>query len=214
MKYFFLLMSLFVSTVGTAMAYEKPNYIVLTTDKNIELRRYEPMLTAEVTVEGDYEGMKNDGFRILADYIFGNNIKESTKGSEDIAMTVPVTVEPASENIAMIAPVTVELREGTKEKWTMRFMMPSKYNLETLPKPKDPRVKIVEIAGFDALAVRFSWLFSVEDYKKYSGILKDYAAKENIELKGLPYSAQYDSPFTLPFMRRNEVLWQVETRKN
>ncbi len=175
---------------------------------NIELRRYESMLSAEVTLEGDYKGIQNDAFRILAGYIFGDNVKNNQSESEKISMTTPVTIEPASEEIAMTAPVTIE-PAGEGKKWTMRFTMPSKYTRETLPTPKDERIKIKEIKGYDALAYRFSWFFGKDDLEKYSAVLKTHADKNQTKLMGLPYSAVYNSPFTLPFLRRNEVLWRV-----
>lgn len=193
------------------MAYEIPKYAVLKKDDKIELRRYEPILSAEVTLEGDYKEIQNDAFRILAAYIFGDNQANSQGNAEKIAMTIPVTVEPTSEKIAMTTPVTIEPQSvGTGKKWTMRFMMPSKYTKETLPKPTDSRIKIVEVAGYDALTYRFSWYFGKDDLEEYSAVLKDYAQKNNIQLVGLPFSAVYNSPFTLPFLRRNEVIWKIK----
>lgn len=195
------------------MAYELPKYEVLKTDDKIEIRHYQSILSAEVTLEGDYKEIQNDAFRILAAYIFGDNQASSHGNAEKIAMTTPVTVEPISEKIAMTTPVTIEPQSvGTGKKWTMRFMMPSKYTKETLPKPKDSRIKIVEVAGYHALAYRFSWYFGKDDLEKYSAVLNAYAQKNNIKLEGLPFSAVYNSPFTLPFLRRNEVIWKFKSQ--
>lgn len=129
------------------MATEEPKYILLQKSDSFELREYAPQILAEVTVEGDLDAASNQGFRLIAGYIFGQN-----QVSEKIAMTVPVAVEPndqqKSAKIAMTAPVGIEpvkSDQSSGNRWTVSFVMPSEYTLETLPKPLNAKVKIREL---------------------------------------------------------------------
>lgn len=218
MRAILLTFSLVVLTLTPAMAYEEPKYTVLKTDGQIEIRRYAPMLSAAVTLDGDYKGIQNKAFMILADYIFGENVKPGTSNAQPIPMTTPVTIEPQSQDIPMTTPVTIEPAVKSDDplgakRWTMRFIMPSAYTMETLPKPKDERIVIEEIPGFDAVSSRFSMIFDAKDVTSHSAKIKAFAEKNGLNLIGQPYSAVYNGPFTLPFMRRNEVIWRIEEVK-
>jgi SOUL heme-binding protein len=202
MKLFF---SLFVILVSfDVMAYENPKYTVITQDGDFEIREYEAMLTAEVTTMGDREEAANEAFRILAGYIFGKNI-----ANDKIAMTAPVTTQNTkSEKIAMTAPVTYN--EKKNGDWQMRFMMPSKYTLETLPKPQDERIKFVKVPSKKFVVLRFSWWWSDSNINKHKELLEKYIAEKNIKTEGSYIFAGYNSPFTLPFLRRNEVMFKLK----
>ncbi|MFT7460831.1 MAG: hypothetical protein ACI909_003521, partial [Planctomycetota bacterium] len=122
--------------VGPIMSnVENPSYKVVSSVNNIEIREYSPMIIAEVEVSGEREKSIGDGFRLLADYIFGNNTV-----SQDIAMTAPVQ-QQANEKIAMTAPVQQQI---SGDVWLVNFVMPSEYTMETLPKPNNERVIIKE----------------------------------------------------------------------
>ena len=124
-----------------AMAVAEPPFTVKIADAPFELREYPGFIVAETWVEGDFDAAGRAGFRRIANYIFGDNIAAGG-ASAKIAMTAPVTMEPASEKIAMTAPVAME-PEGTR--WRMHFVMPANYTLATLPKPKDPRITLREV---------------------------------------------------------------------
>ena len=130
--------------IGHAMAIEEPAYQVVIKDGDFELRRYNTMIIAEVVVTGGLSEASNKGFRQVADYIFGNNEDPLKKQAEKIEMTAPVTVEPdLSSKIAMTAPVTVESQGGNQQStWKLSFVMPSKFTLETLPKPKNNNINL------------------------------------------------------------------------
>ena len=128
---------------------EQPEYKVFATEKNIQIRDYAPMIVAETQVTGERDKAISEGFRIIADYIFGNNLS-----SKKVAMTAPVT-QQASEKIAMTAPVT---QQGEGNSWQVRFVMPASFTLETLPKPKNPAVQLKEIKGKRFAVMRFSGL--------------------------------------------------------
>ena len=117
---------------------EQAKYDVIETHGAIELRDYDPMIVAEVSVPGDRENAIGDGFRLIADYIFGNNIT-----SQNVSMTAPVIQQP-SDKIAMTAPITQQAGEGL---WAVQFVMPSDYTMQTLPKPNNTDVILKEIAG-------------------------------------------------------------------
>ena len=112
--------------IGNVMAIEEPKFEVLLTDGAFEIRRYAPYIVAETMVEGDMDQASSKGFRLIADYIFGNNQAVSSASSEKIAMTAPVTIEPQMNAMSM----------GTANKWLIKFIMPSQYTLATIPKPK------------------------------------------------------------------------------
>lgn len=194
----------FLLIAGNSMAIEEPKYRVIETIGNIELRVYDPKIIAEVEVSGDLKKASNKGFKLIAGYIFGNNTSQSNLDSnEKISMTAPVTMKAASEKISMTAPVTME-QSGNN--WTMHFVMPSKYTLNTLPKPNNPAVKVKQVAGAKYAVIRFSGLAGKTKADKKTAELEKWMNNRNIIATGKPELARYNPPWTLPFMRRNEVM--------
>jgi hypothetical protein len=195
---------------GSAMAIEEPKYEVVKTYPDFELRRYAPELLAETEVKGGFDQVGNKAFRILADYIFGNNRKE-----EKISMTAPVTQEPAQggrEKIPMTAPVTQQPKDdnGSSGTFVVSFVMPAHFTSQTLPKPVDPRVHIREVPARLMAARRYSGFWTEENYRDNEKTLLEAVKKAGLEPIGPPIYARYNSPFSLWFMRRNEVLVQVK----
>lgn len=186
------------------MAIEQPNYRVIENSGAFELRVYDPMIIAQVEVSGSLKQASGKGFRLIADYIFGNN---SSRGnideSEKISMTAPVTMQAKSEKISMTAPVTME-QSGNQ--WKMHFVMPGKYTLATLPKPNNPAVKIRQLDGAKYAVIRFSGLAGESKIENKTAELQQWMKNKNIQAKGKPEVARYNPPWTLPFMRRNEVM--------
>ncbi|MCA1733121.1 MAG: heme-binding protein, partial [Acidobacteria bacterium] len=119
---------------GELMATEQPRYEVLRRDGNLELRRYEPYIVAEIEVRASFEEAGSAAFRPLANYIFGEN-----RRSEKMEMTVPVTQAPKGETIGMTAPVIQS--GGGEGTWVVSFVMPSRYTLASLPEPADERIR-------------------------------------------------------------------------
>lgn len=179
---------------------EHPKYQLVERSGNIELRDYAPMIVAEAEVEGERREAINKGFRIIADYIFGNNT-----ASQKVAMTAPVT-QQGSEKIAMTAPVT---QQGDGNTWRVRFIMPSKYTMETLPKPNNSAVALKEIPAKRIAAIRFSGFNTNDNLNRHAKELNAFLGEQNLTaLSPLNY-AFYNPPWTLPFLRRNEVLVEV-----
>lgn len=197
---FAALLPALVLAIPAAMAVEQPSYTVLRQYPAFEIRRYEPQVVAEVTVEGNAEDAGNAGFRILAGYIFGKN-----KGGRTAPMTAPVTQTP--QKIAMTAPVA--MAPAAPGAHTVRFVMPRGWRLDTLPEPEDRRIELREEPARTWAVIRYSGLWSEKRYREHLGKLKEAMAAESVAGYGEPVWARYDPPWTPWFMRRNEV-W-IET---
>jgi hypothetical protein len=179
---------------------EQARYDVVENHGSIEIRDYAPMIVAEVSVSGDRETAIGNGFRMIADYIFGNNIS-----SQKVAMTAPVIQQP-SEKIAMTAPVTQQGGEGV---WQVRFVMPSSYTMETLPKPSNEDVVLKEVAGKRFAVIRFSGRPKQEDLDNRTNELGAFIEDKKLQVVSEPTYAFFNPPWTLPFLRRNEVMIEI-----
>ena len=180
---------------------ETPTYQVIQSAGKIEVREYAPMIVAEVEVSGERDQAINAGFRILADYIFGNNAP-----GQSIAMTAPV-IQQKGEKIAMTAPVS-QTQSGNL--WKVRFTMPSSYTMETLPKPNNPDIKIVSVPGHRTVAIQFSGFWWDRNLRKNLKKLDAFVQDRGLKTAGDPIYAFYNPPWTLPFFRRNEVLYHLQ----
>jgi hypothetical protein len=179
---------------------EQPKYTAVETHDTIEIRDYAPMIVAEATVSGDREKAIREGFGIIADYIFGNNLS-----AQKVAMTAPVT-QQGSEKIAMTAPVT---QQGDGQSWNVRFVMPASYTMETLPKPRNPAVKLKDIDGKRFAAIRFSGLATESNLQRHTEDLNAFIKAKALTALSPPSYAFYNPPWTLPFLRRNEVMVEI-----
>ena len=186
-----------------AMATAEAPYTVIKADDIFELRQYAPQILAEITVDGDLEEAGNKAFRPLFRYISGDN-----KSRGKIAMTAPVSQEQSGEKIAMTAPVSQQQAQG---KWAVSFMMPTSYTMETLPAPDDSNIKIRQVPARLAAAVRYSGFWSEKKYLLNKGKLEAWIRENRFTVVGEPVWARYNPPFTLWFMRRNEILIPVSS---
>ena len=187
---------------GTAMAIEEAKYTVIKKSDEFELRAYSPKILAETMVSGSMDEASGAGFRVIADYIFGNNTSTSG-GNEKISMTAPVTIEPKSEKISMTAPVTME---QTGEQWRMHFVMPGQYTLAKLPKPNNPAVTLREVPASKYAVIRFSGFAGEDKIARKTADLITWLSSKGITPIGKPELSRYNPPWTLPFLRRNEVM--------
>jgi hypothetical protein len=193
------LVMLVMLTPAEAQMYkgtETAAYTVERTVESAELRSYGPRLVAEVTVSGSRSGAANAGFRILAGYIFGGNAQ-----SARIAMTTPVAQVPD----APAGSGTPKSGAGAAQTWTVRFTMPSDRSLAALPPPDDPRIRLVETAPERLLVLQFSGRPTDAALAKATASLLAIAERAGVTGRGAPEFLFYDSPFTLPWNRRNEV---------
>jgi hypothetical protein len=190
-----------LTVANTAMAIEEAPYTVIKAEGMFELRDYAPQILAEIIVDGDLEGAGSKAFRPLFDYISGGNTARSK-----IAMTAPVSQEQPGEKIAMTAPVSQQRAQG---EWAVSFMMPAAYTMETLPAPLDPRIMLRQIPARRVAAVRYSGFWSEAKYLLHKEKLERWIAANGLAASGEPVWARYNAPFTLWFLRRNEVLIPV-----
>ena len=182
------------SVVGVREA-EEPHYDVVGRAGQVEIRQYPPRIAAEATVDGSEMQARSTGFRRLAGYIFGAN---STSAS--VAMTAPVA---QSRTIAMTAPVAQSRQDGGG--WTIRFFMPAKYTMGTLPRPNDAAVKLVQVPAETMAVLRFSGSTAPQAVAEHGKLLMDAVATSAWTATGCPVAWFYDPPWTLPPFRRNEV---------
>ena len=186
-------------------SYEEPAYQrtkLVSEAPTIEYRLYPPKLMAEVAVSGARREAISDGFRLLADFIFGNNRAQS-----NIDMTTPVAQQGISEPIDMTAPVAQQA--SGDDTWHVRFYMPKAYTIDTLPKPNHEKVQIKVQPAYTAVVIRFSGSHSDSNLKKHQKQLDAYIAEQNLITMGGPTYAFYNPPWTPWFMKRNEIIYRL-----
>ena len=174
---------------GHAMAIEEPEYDVLSKTDTYEIRRYEPYIVAEVDVEGDAGRAGNSAFRILAGYIFGDN-------QDDVRMK-------------MTAPVESHSAGADTNLTTYAFIMERKYTLASLPRPNDPRIRLLKVEPRTMAAIRYSGRWSEKNYRQHLAQLRQALSADGLKTKGEPLLARYNSPVTPWFLRRNEILLEL-----
>ena len=186
--------------------YEEPRYDVVDrlTDR-IEIRRYAPRLAAEVELPSSTPSVRDEAFRLLFAYIAGAN--SGADENRRIAMTTPVEVT-GTERIAMTVPVQTRDEPGSGVR--MQFFLPAKFSVETAPVPTDPRVRIVTVPETAIAALRFSGMGRDEGQRQAE--LAGHLLNSRWRSTGPAAVLFYDAPFTLPFLRRNEVAVPVEPR--
>ena len=175
----------------TAMATEEPKFTLVKKDGPFEVREYAEKIIAQVEVEGSYQDATSRGFKLLADFIFGNNTNPSLQ-SDKIEMTAPL------------------ISEKDKHKWLISFVMPSEYSLDTLPKPNNADVKIIALEIEKYAVIVFSGLVRESSFEEKITLLKNYVEENNFIVDGNVQIARYNPPWTLPFFRRNELLLKIK----
>jgi hypothetical protein len=184
-----------------ALAVEEPKFTVEKKGSGYEIRKYPDVLVAETEVEGDFESAGNEGFRILADFIFGNN-----QAREKIDMTAPVS-QSKSEKIAMTAPVSMT---AAGRGFTVQFTMPDAYTLNSLPAPNNPLVRIRLVPGRRVAVHGYSGGWSLENYEKHLAIFRSALTRDGLAPGGEPVFARFNPPFWPWFLRRNEIWLELE----
>lgn len=178
-------------------AIEEPEFVVERQLGEVEIRRYEPYVVAQVLVQGSAEDAGNDAFRILAGYIFGKN-----KGERRLEMTAPVTQASAPVTLPMTAPVT---RSAAGSGWLVQFVLPRGVTLASAPEPLDARVQLREVAAKRLAAIRYSGFWSDANYDEHLAKLRHALTEAGIAWTGEPVFSRYDPPFMPWFLRRNEI---------
>jgi len=181
-KIIFIVYIFFLLPYSTTMANEEASYDVVHKTDIYEVRYYSDRLVAQVTNKGD-----NNSFRKLFNYISGEN-----KNSEKIAMTIPVTQTKKDGELFM------------------QFYLPSKFNKETTPIPTNPDLEITTIPEGYFAVIKFSGRSSDKNFEKHNKILKQKLLDDKIPINGFAVRATYNSPFTLPPLRRNEAMFSID----
>ena len=180
MKKILLILISVITLNSQSMAYEEANYKVVKENKNYEIRKYSDRLVVETN------STQGNAFRKLFNYISGNNEQK-----EEIKMTVPVTQEIKNGNM------------------TMQFYLPSKFNKDNAPKPLNAEIEILTIEGGYYAVIKYSGRSSDKNFLKNKDILEKQLKQDNVVILSPPIRASYNSPFTLPVLKRNEVMYRV-----
>ena len=181
MKKILLILFSILALNTQTMAYEEANYKIVKENKKYEIRKYPDRLVVETN------STQGNGFRKLFNYISGNNEK-----NEEIKMTVPVTQEIKNGNM------------------TMQFYLPSKFNKNNTPKPYNSEIKVLTIEGGYYAVIKYSGRSSDKNFLKNKDILEKELKQNNLTILSPPIRASYNSPFTLPMLKRNEIMFRVD----
>ena len=195
-RFSLLMLAIFMCLTASvpAMSYEEPEYTIIKKTDVYEVRLYGKRTIAEITYSEE-----NSGFRALFDYISGAN-----KGLEEVEMTVPVT---QSTEIDMTVPVTQSSADG---KMSMRFFLPKQYSTQNAPKPNDTRIKIIDLPEEYFAVISYSGFASDSNFEEQYKVLEAALTRDGLVALGPPMKATYDSPFTFPFLRRNEAMFALD----
>ena len=177
-----LLLIFTLSLISNVMAAEEVKYTIIVKNKLYEIREYSDRLVIETKTSD-----QSSSFRKLFKYISGNN-----KDKKEIKMTTPVTQTEKNGNM------------------TMQFYMPAEFDESNVPDPNNSEVKVLNIKGGYYAAIKYSGRASDGNYVKHKDILEDQLKKDKISIISKPIRATYNSPFTLPMLRRNEVMFKIE----
>ena len=202
---------------GAAFAVEEPKFTVLAQEAGFEMRQYAPLIVAETWVDGDMDAASTKGFRLIADYIFGNNKAPESKQSSKITMTAPVTLEPEPEPLKLDMTAPVSLQPGVDapswvgaQRWRVQFVMPGKYTLASLPLPNNGAVTLREVPAKTVAVAKYSGLNTDSRIRKETQALTEWMKTRKLAPVGSPQLARYDPPWTLPIWRRNEILFEIK----
>ncbi|MEN9757309.1 MAG: hypothetical protein RL755_1496 [Pseudomonadota bacterium] len=184
------------------MATQEAEYKVVEKDGCFELRDYATHILAEIMIDAPFEKAGNKAFHPLFEYISGANQLKNV-----LEMTAPVSQQVVSQQIEMTAPVSQQRKEG---KWAISFMMPSSYTLQTLPAPTNNAIELRQVPARRIAAITYSGFWSEKNYHHHKTKLESWVTQHAWRVTGEPVWARYNSPFTLLFFRRNEVLIPVD----
>lgn len=196
----FLLMALLVAKDTSAL--EKPEYDVIFENGKIEYRLYKPYLVVETKAsDAEFTDAMEKGFDRLFNYISGNNTQQ-----QKIKMTAPVEMARTGQEIAMTSPVqTSKTPDGVR----MAFMLPGEFTLDTAPLPLDENVEVNLLPERVVAAIRFSGRWTERNLLKNEARLIDDIRMRELTTVGPSIFAAYHPPFMPPFLRRNEILFEL-----
>lgn len=184
---------------------EEPRFDVIETLGDVEIRRYAPALLAEVTVLGEHDDAVNDAFRKLAGYIFGGN-----SSGEKLDMTSPVLQQAEHLAVGASAPV---IENPSGEGWTVSFFISNELTTQTAPRPDDPAVTLVETPVSVIAALRYTGNNTDERrIESRQALLAELVGHAQWRVADDVTWAQYDQPFSIPFLKRNEAMVALSSK--
>jgi len=187
------------------MSIAEPVYEVVRRAPDFEVRRYAPYVVAEVVVEAPFADAGNLGFRPLVRYIGGQNSMPAGGGRE-LPMTAPVLQEAGrGQELPMTAPVLQGEASGMAGRHAVQFVMPPGMDMARLPRPADARVTLREVPGRDVAVLRYSGWWTEDAFRTQERRLREALRTAGLEPRGEATWARYNQPFSLWFLRRNEV---------
>ena len=119
-------------------------------------------------------------------------VTSTRSGGQEIAMTAPVTSEPAGD--------------GT---WTVAFIMPEQWSMDTLPAPDDASVELRELTARRVAVIRFSGLMGERQSAEHLSQLERFLADRGLQAVSAPTFAAYDPPWIPGPFRRNEIWIEI-----
>lgn len=205
-----MLVFLVLVTIGSGCSLlgirtvETPGYQVIASEDDKQIRKYHSYIEARTVVPGNYEEAGDEAFRRLFDYISGENVS-----GEEIEMTAPVTQEKKGEKIEMTAPVK---QTPTDKGWSMGFVLPAEYDITNAPRPVNEDIRLIRVPPTTRAVLRYSGFTGEEKILRLANQLANWAESKGFKTIGKPVSARYDPPWTIPFLRRNEIWIEVEQK--
>lgn len=185
----FIIIMLIAFSGSMMSQVEHPQYVIVEKFENIEIRKYPKMVIASSEVEGSRADSINQGFKLVANYIFGENDQK-----EKISMTAPV----------------MQQSKSSENDWTISFVMPRDYSFAKLPSPNDSKVKLTELSSKKMIAIRFYGSTNEENLQIHREMLEEFVKNKKYKTIGNSIYAFYNPPWTLPFMKHNEIMLELE----
>jgi len=164
-------------------------YKVLEKSEPYELRHYESMVLITASM-GGLDDQKSPFYKLFG-YISGDNKQE--------------------KEIPMTAPVFMDQSDTVME--TMSFVLPKEYDFKSSPIPTDKSIKLEEVINYTVATITFNGTLRQDNIQKHTSLLEQWIKEKNYQVIGSKKVAGYNPPFTIPMLRRNEVLIPVEKPK-
>jgi len=185
-------------TFNSQMRYTNPNYTIVESEKNIEIRSYRPLWVAEITEQGDRETAMRRGFQDLNAYFRGDN-----EAQQIIPMTRPVVEFPVAGGGLEDLPAV------DNQVWVVRFFLPVELTPDTTPQPNNANIRIVQTSPMRVIAFSYSGPWTDANIHSNEIMLRDYVRNDDIPVVGMPAYAFYDAPSVAPYSRHNEILMKL-----
>ena len=191
-------------TLFGVVTVDEPDYKVVVSEEEFEIREYGELLLVETQVDGSYPEAQDKAFRRLFKYISGEN-KPKTK----ISMTAPVILSDVDAEVAGELPF---ISEKTNDGWRMSFVLPDTFTSDNAPKPTSEFVVLRKVPKKQVATVTFTGRWTIANFKEHSDALQDWLDKKDFKAASVARGAAYNPPWAIPFLRRNEIHIEIDDR--